>query len=71
MADKQTEADKIAAMREYRAQHDAAVDRMAGLKAARMARDAGAPEAEVNALATKKTATKKAKKPAVRRAKSR
>ena len=59
MADKQTDADKVAAMREYRSQHDAAVDRMAALKAARLARDAGAPDAEVKALASKKTAAKK------------
>jgi hypothetical protein len=73
MADKQTDADKAAAMNEYRAQHDAAVDRMAALKAARLARDAGAPADEVIALASKATAKKKpaAKKPAVRRAKSR
>jgi hypothetical protein len=66
MAEKQTEADKIAAMREYRAQHDAAVDRMAALKAARLARDAGVPADGVKAPTSKKTA---AKKPAVRRAK--
>lgn len=73
MAEKQTEADKAAALREYRAVHDAAVDRMAALKAARLARDAGAPEAEVTALASKKPTAKKtaAKKPAVRRAKTR
>ena len=73
MADKQTDADKAAAMKEYRAQHDAAVDRMAALRAARLARDAGAPEADVKALASKKTPGKKAaaKAPAVRRAKSR
>jgi hypothetical protein len=51
MADKQTEADKLAAMKEYRAVHDAAVGRMAALKAARLARDAGASYAEVEALA--------------------
>lgn len=51
MAEKQTEADKLAAMKEYRAVHDAAVDRMAALKAARLARDAGASSAEVEALA--------------------
>ena len=68
MADKQTDADKMAAMREYRSQHDAAVDRMAALKAARLARDAGAPDAEVKALASKKTA---AKKPAAKKKKKR
>jgi hypothetical protein len=40
MADKQTEADKAAAMKEYRAQQDAAVDRIAALRAARLERDA-------------------------------
>jgi choline dehydrogenase-like flavoprotein len=61
MAEKQTDADKLAAMKEYRSQHDAAVDRMAALKAARLARDAGASDAEVKALATKKKpAAKKA-----------
>jgi hypothetical protein len=59
MAEKQTDADKLAAMKEYRSQHDAAVDRMAALKAARLARDAGAPDAEVKALASKKPAPKK------------
>jgi hypothetical protein len=71
MADKQTEADKVAAMKEYRQQHDAAVDRMAALKAARLAREAGASADEVNALASKKPAKKAAKKPAVRLAKRR
>lgn len=60
MAEKQTDADKLAAMKEYRSQHDAAVDRMAALKAARLARDAGAPDAEVKALASNKPAAKKA-----------
>jgi hypothetical protein len=71
MAEKQTEADKAAALKEYRQQHDAAVDRMAALKAARLARDAGASEAEVIALASKKPAKKAAKKPAARIAKKR
>ncbi len=53
MAGKQTEADKADALKEYRAEHDAAVDRMAALKAARLARDAGASAAEVEALASK------------------
>lgn len=66
MADKQTEADKVAAMREYRAQQDAAVDRMAALRAARLARDAGASDAEVAALASKKPV---ARKPAAKRKK--
>ncbi len=58
MAEKQTDADKLAAMKEYRSQHDAAVDRMAALTAARLARDAGAADAEVKAPASKKTAAK-------------
>jgi hypothetical protein len=43
MADKQTDADKAAAMKEYRAQHNAAVDRMAALRAARLAKESGLP----------------------------
>ncbi len=43
MAEKQTDADKAAAMTEYRQQHNAAVDRIAALRAARIARDASAP----------------------------
>jgi|GEM_PF-3324754 len=78
MADRQTEADKIAAMREYRAEHDAAVNRMAALKAARIARDAqmaSQPEAKTTDArpAGKKAPAKKAaaKTPAVRLAKPR
>jgi len=59
MADKQTEADKLAAMREYRAQQDAAVDRIAALKAARLARDAAAAQAQANATGQKKPAARK------------
>ncbi|MGE3987856.1 hypothetical protein [Pseudorhodoplanes sp.] len=66
MADKQTEADKAAAMKEYRQQHDAAIDRMAALKAARLARDAGVPAAEATVLSSKKGA---AKRPAAKRKK--
>jgi hypothetical protein len=43
MADKQSDADKAAAMREYREQQDAAVRRIEALRAARLARDAGLP----------------------------
>lgn len=71
MADKQTEADKAAALKEYRAVHDAAIDRMAALKAARLAREAGAPAAEVDALASKATAKKTAPKMATKRKKKR
>ncbi len=49
MADKQTEADKAAAMKEYRAHHDAAVDRIAALRAARIERDAKQAEADAAA----------------------
>jgi hypothetical protein len=43
MADKQSEADKAQAMKEYREARDAAVQRIATLRAARLARDAAAP----------------------------
>jgi hypothetical protein len=57
MADKQTDADKAAAMKEYRAQQDAAVDRIAALRAARLARDASlASETPKPAPAAKKKA---------------
>jgi hypothetical protein len=71
MADKQTEADKAAALTEYRAVHDAAVDRMAALKAARLARDAGASSDEIAALVSKATAKKTARKSAAKRKKKR
>lgn len=62
MADKQTDADKAAAMKEYRQQHDAAVDRIAALRAARLARDADAPEVKPAAKSAAKSATKSAAK---------
>ncbi|HMF46439.1 MAG TPA: hypothetical protein VKE29_07170 [Candidatus Udaeobacter sp.] len=43
MAEKQSDADKAKAMREYREKQDAAIRRMAGLRAARLARDAASP----------------------------
>jgi hypothetical protein len=43
MADRQSDADKEKAMREYREKHDAAMRRMASLRAARLARDAAPP----------------------------
>jgi hypothetical protein len=43
MADKQSDADKAKAMREYREKHDAAMRRIASLRAARLARDAEPP----------------------------
>jgi hypothetical protein len=72
VAEKQTDADKAAAMTEYRQQHNAAVDRIAALRAARLARDASAPPpapkvkavAKSGAKATAKTAAKTAGKPA-------
>jgi hypothetical protein len=46
MADKQTDADKAQAMREYREKHEAAMRRIATLRAARMARDAALSTSE-------------------------
>jgi hypothetical protein len=61
MADKQTDADKAAAMKEYRAQQDAAVDRIAALRAARLERDAKlaaeTPKPKPAAAAKKKAAS--------------
>lgn len=78
MADKQTDSDKAAAMKEYRAQHDAAVDRIAALRAARLKREAEGAAAETdkssgNKSAGKKTVAKKAatKAPPARLAKKR
>jgi len=45
-AEKQTDADKAQAMREYREKHDAAMRRIATLRAARLARDATLPISE-------------------------
>jgi hypothetical protein len=53
MADKQTDADKAAAMKEYRDQAAAAVDRIAALRAARLARDAQA-KTDVPAVKSRK-----------------
>ncbi len=57
MNGKQTDADKAAALKEYHERQTAAVDRMAALRAARMARDAGEPIPDL-------TPAKKAKAPA-------
>jgi hypothetical protein len=46
MVEKQTEADKAQAMREYREKHEAAMRRIAALRAARLARDAAESAAE-------------------------
>ena len=46
MVDKQTEADKAQAMREYREKHEAAMRRIITLRAARLARDAAVSAAE-------------------------
>jgi hypothetical protein len=58
MAEKQTDSDKAAAMTEYRQQHNAAVDRIAALRAARLARDASAPPPAPKTKAAPKTASK-------------
>jgi hypothetical protein len=46
MVDKQTDADKAQAMREYREKHEAAMQRIAALRAARLARDAASSPSE-------------------------
>jgi hypothetical protein len=68
MAEKQTDADKAAAMTEYRQQHNAAVDRIAALRAARLARDASAPPPapKVKAKPAAKTVTKTVTKTATK-----
>lgn len=43
MVEKQSDADKAKAMREYREKHEAAMRRIATLRAARLARDAAPP----------------------------
>jgi hypothetical protein len=58
VAEKQTDADKAAAMTEYRQQHNAAVDRIAALRAARLARDASAPPPAPKVKAAPKTGAK-------------
>ena len=58
MAEKQTDSDKAAAMTEYRQQHNAAVDRIAALRAARLARDASAPPPAPKAKPAAKTTSK-------------
>jgi hypothetical protein len=47
MADKQSEADKAQAMKEYREARDAAIERIATLRAARLARDGAALQTKV------------------------
>ncbi len=58
MADKQTPEDKAEAMKEYRSDQQAAIDRIAGLRAARLAREVDAQTdadaAEVVAAPAKK-----------------
>jgi CDP-glycerol glycerophosphotransferase (TagB/SpsB family) len=78
MADKQTDADKAAAMKEYLSQHNAAVDRIAALREARLARDAQEAQAKAQAKAegkplkaAGKTGVKKAPVIKVLKAKSR
>jgi hypothetical protein len=43
MVQKQSEAEKAQAMKEYREERDAAIQRIATLRAARLARDAAGP----------------------------
>jgi hypothetical protein len=43
MPEKQSDADKAKAMQEYREKQDAAIRRIAKLRAARLARDAALP----------------------------
>ena len=47
MAQKQSEAEKAQAMKEYRDARDAAIQRMATLRAARLARDAAASPTKI------------------------
>ena len=61
MADKQTDADKAAALKEYKDQQAAAVDRIAALRAARLARDAKQAADKKIAAPEKKTLAKSAK----------
>jgi hypothetical protein len=68
VAEKQTDSDKAAAMTEYRQQHNAAVDRIAALRAARMARDASAPPPAPKAKPAAKTASKTTGKTAAKTA---
>jgi hypothetical protein len=46
MVGKMSDADKAKAMQEYRDEQDAAIRRIAALRAARLARDAALPTAE-------------------------
>ena len=59
MTGKQTEADKAAALKEYNDRQNAAVDRMALLRAARLAREAGQPIPSLDEPAVKKPKKKK------------
>jgi hypothetical protein len=62
MIGKQTEADKIAALKEYSERQTSAVDRMAALRAARLARDAGQPIPDLTPVKKAKTSAKPKKK---------
>jgi len=59
MNGKQTEADKVAALKEYSDRQTAAVDRMAALRAARLARESGLPVPSIDKSPAKKPKKKK------------
>lgn len=62
MNGKQTDADKAAALKEYQERQTAAVDRMAALRAARLARDAGEPIPDLTPVKKVKAPAKPKKK---------
>lgn len=62
MSGKQTEADKVAALKEYSERQTSAVDRMAALRAARLARDAGEPIPDLTPVKKAKESAKPKKK---------
>ncbi len=62
MADRQTPEDKAEAMKEYRSDQQAAIDRIAGLRAARLAREADAQiDADAEEIVTAPAKKKKAR----------
>jgi hypothetical protein len=54
MPQKQTEAEKFQAMKEYREEQDAAIQRIATLRAARLARDAAAAPTKTKGKSVRK-----------------
>ena len=62
MSGKQTDADKVAALKEYSERQTTAVDRMAALRAARLARDAGQPIPDLTPVKKAKVSPAKPKK---------